>query len=60
MHLGFEEKKKKEEDWQQMLAQGEAFPKKKVKAGSQYFLNIITVSPYFDRYWVVKNLKLCF
>ena len=32
MHGGFEEgEKKKEEDWQQMLAQGESFPAKKPK-----------------------------
>ena len=32
MHWGFEELKKKEEDWQQMLlAQGESFPAKKEK-----------------------------
>ena len=27
MHWGFKEKEKKEEDWQQMLAQGESFKK---------------------------------
>ena len=34
MYLGFEEEKKREEDWQQMLAQGESFPAKKIKIKS--------------------------
>ena len=29
MHWDIEEEKKKEEDWQQMLAQGNSFPAKK-------------------------------
>ena len=31
MHWSFGEKEKKEEDWQQMLIQGESFPAKKFK-----------------------------
>ena len=31
MHWGFWEKKQKEEDWQQMLAQGESFPVEKIR-----------------------------
>ena len=40
MHQGFgEKKKKKEEDWQQMLNQHKPFPSKKKGAKSTYYIN---------------------